>query len=259
MRKKKHWDTGISGARIWPKKNSIRVGYIFTSKFNREFEVTKVLGDGKYEIYSCGVYLQRAWKEIKTGQIKHPLDKVVYSKGFLGIGQYTYEEDQHRADCWRSMFKRCYSGDEHYHSYAGLEVCENWCNFQNFAKWYDENYIVGYDLDKDLKDFTEQLGYSPDTCMFIPHNLNKRLSHAYKTVPTKEGRKFRAKTSFRGKHFELGRYSEWCNALYFQVAAKFAMLEQEIRETLGESFVLKYWNSVRFSLHCRRAYEVAGK
>jgi hypothetical protein len=257
MRQKKEWALGLSGARLWPKTNSPKVGYSFLSKFDREYVISKVLGGGKYEIYSDGVYLERSLKEIKSGQIKHPLDRTVYSRGFLGVGSYTYEENKHRSDCWRAMFKRCYSGNDFYVKYANLEVCELWFNFQNFAEWYDINYSEGYDLDKDLKSSEKFNGYSPETCVFLPHDLNKRLSHQYKTVPTKERHKYRAKVSFKGEHFELGRYLDWSSALYFQVAAKFAMLEQEIRGMFGNDFVEKYWNQSRFDVCLQRSYEIA--
>jgi hypothetical protein len=206
------------------------------------------MGSGFYEVFSEGVFLVRNLKEIRTGQIKHPLDRTVYGRGYLGIGEYTYEENKKRSYCWRAMFKRCYEENGNYLPYTEVGVSEDWCNFQNFAKWYDENYVDGWELDKDLKSLDLTKEYSEGCCIFIPPELNKRLSHTYESVPNKEGRKYRAKVSRNLKSIELGRYFSWENALAVQVIAKFSMLQQELCELFGESFVYDYWNENRLQL-----------
>ena len=53
---------------------------------------------------------------------------------------------------WCDMLRRCYS--EKYHkkkpTYKGCSVCNEWLLFSNFKRWFDENYIDGYVLDKDI-------------------------------------------------------------------------------------------------------------
>lgn len=51
---------------------------------------------------------------------------------------------------WRSMLSRCYSKkyQEKEPSYIDCSVCEEWLLFSNFKKWFDENYVDGYALDK---------------------------------------------------------------------------------------------------------------
>ena len=75
------------------------------------------------------------------------------------------------------MLKRCYSKkcQKKQPAYKGCIVCEEWHNFQNFAKWYEENY---YDvdgermcLDKDILVKHNKI-YSPDTCIFVPETIN---------------------------------------------------------------------------------------
>ena len=76
------------------------------------------------------------------------------------------------------MLQRCYSEKEHerHPTYIGCEVYEGWHNFQNFAKWYKDNYYeVGNEkmcLDKDIL-FKGNKIYSPDTCIFVPETINK--------------------------------------------------------------------------------------
>lgn len=54
-------------------------------------------------------------------------------------------------------------------------MCEEWKRFSVFKKWFDANYVEGYDLDKDLLSNNGHKVYSSDTCCFIPHNLNVLL------------------------------------------------------------------------------------
>jgi hypothetical protein len=236
---------------VFSKRKSLLCGETFLSKFDRLYTVVKRCGGGRYLIESDGVILNRHISEIKRGQVKHPLDKTVYGRGFLGIGKYTYEENEHRADCWRAMFKRCYSGNRHYNSYSEIVVAEDWHNFQNFAEWYNNNYVVGYELDKDFKNVSPAKEYSPATCMFLPHEINKALSHKYTCLPAQEGVKYRARISIGGKAIELGRYTEWENAVYFQIQAKFSIIEQKLCLLYGKDFTLRYWNRDRLL----RSYE----
>lgn len=248
---------GIKGHRIWPKKTTLPVGYTFTSNWGRSWEVIENCGSGRYRIYAEGVYVLRSAKEIKSGQVLHPCDRNVYCVGYLGIGEHTYSENKHRSDCWRAMFKRCYETNNNYLSYAGVEVCEEWHNFQAFATWYDDNYKDGWDLDKDLKSKEGSKLYSPDTCCFLPPKLNKQLSNTYESIPPKEGRKYRARVSFNGKTYEIGRFLCWKNALVAQIICRFSAIEGEIRDIFGEKFVNKYWTPERLYVLISRSVYIA--
>lgn len=105
--------------------------------------------------------------------IKNPFYPVVYKVGFSGKGIYNSVKNRKSRDCWTRMLERCY--DEKFHlkqpTYKGCSVVTEWHNFQNFAKWFEENYIEGWVLDKDIliKDNKE---YRPDTCCFVPREIN---------------------------------------------------------------------------------------
>ena len=53
---------------------------------------------------------------------------------------------------WASMLNRCYNPKykEKHPTYVGVTCCEEWLLFTNFDKWFKDNYIKGYQLDKDL-------------------------------------------------------------------------------------------------------------
>ena len=73
---------------------------------------------------------------------------------------------------WMSMLKRCYSAKYHsrYPTYIGVEVCDEWLTFMAFRKWWVENHVDGWQLDKDL--LSDNRIYSPEACIFVPSWLN---------------------------------------------------------------------------------------
>lgn len=102
-----------------------------------------------------------------------------------GVGFNDYEgcvrtngETLKSYNVWRNMISRCYNTKNSryiWYGLKGVKVCDEWLLFSNFKKWFDENYIDGYCLDKDIK----QKGvdckvYSPETCLFIPKSENVR-------------------------------------------------------------------------------------
>lgn len=78
---------------------------------------------------------------------------------------------------WNNMLQRCYSEKqrERYPSYKDCSVCKEWFLFSNFKKWFDENYVEGFHLDKDLFSKNNK-EYSPETCCFIPPEINRALA-----------------------------------------------------------------------------------
>lgn len=121
------------------------------------------------------------YRAFKNGEIKCPYEHSVYGIGCIGVGNYKVSENGKLTkiySTWHSMLKRCY--DEKFHkkcpTYKDCEVCDEWYNFQNFAKWYEENYyeIKGEKmcLDKDILVKHNKI-YSPETCIFVPQAINK--------------------------------------------------------------------------------------
>lgn len=102
----------------------------------------------------------------------------VYGIGYIGNGKYSLKENPVQYNYWRKMLERCYSKKslEKYPTYKDCVVCEEWHNFQNFAKWFDENYYEcndGYvmNLDKDIL-YKDNKVYSPKTCIFVSQRIN---------------------------------------------------------------------------------------
>ena len=76
-------------------------------------------------------------------------------------------------DVWHEMLRRCYCEKNLIRrpTYIGCTVDERWHNFQVFAEWYEENYIDGFQLDKDILVKGNKI-YGPETCCFVPLEIN---------------------------------------------------------------------------------------
>lgn len=119
---------------------------------------------------------------------KSKIKPSVYGLGFIGEGKYRASvkgvmTPQYRR--WINMMERCYSPLYHkrHPTYKDCSVCDEWLNFQNFAKWFDENKPkdnLKYHLDKDLK-FSGNKIYSPEFCSFVSpnENITGSLSKSY--------------------------------------------------------------------------------
>lgn len=177
----------------------------------------------------------------KKGNIKCPYEPRVYGKGYLGEGRYKAWENGKHTQCyktWQHMLERCYDNKykEKHPTYVDCEVCNEWHNFQNFAEWYYNNYYDVDDetmcLDKDILNKKNKI-YSPNNCIFVPHNINVLFVKSDKTrgeYPIgvdyhKNTNKFRARCSiydhqtktYKNKH--LGFYDTINEA--FKIYKKF--------------------------------------
>lgn len=121
------------------------------------------------------------YSNFKKGQIRNPYDATICDVGFIGEGNYvTRIGDKHTVQyqIWQLMLRRCYDPKfvNLQPSYNGIcEVCNEWFNFQNFAKWWDDNiYQVGTErmhVDKDILHPGNKI-YSPENCMIVPQRIN---------------------------------------------------------------------------------------
>ena len=120
---------------------------------------------------------------IRTGNIKDVMMPCIYGVGFFGAGSYRASQPKTKDggkrkntkhyNAWKAMLMRCYcpAYQEWKPTYKGCSVCDEWFNFQNFAKWFDDNYSEGLQVDKDIKINGNKI-YSPETCIFVSASDN---------------------------------------------------------------------------------------
>lgn len=133
---------------------------------------------------------------IRNGVVKDKLKPRVCGVGFVGVGRHKPSikcKETQAYRIWKGMIARCYShkGRDKDKCYRNCTVSDEWCNFQNFARWFYENYIDGYHMDKDtLQRGVKNKVYSESTCIFLSpkdnlaeaHSLTKKIERAIKTL-----------------------------------------------------------------------------
>jgi len=167
--------------------------------------------DGRYE------KLVR-YSSLINGNIKNLYHKSVYGHGYIGIGRHKVSIKgvlTKKYIAWRGMLRMCYSSDYRikYPTYKDATVCDDWHDFQNFGDWYDEQYKEKWwQLDEDLLSRGKKV-YSPNTCVFIPRELNMFLGRDkgngdYPTGVFRVGSKYRSQIQclLSGRSLYLGTY-----------------------------------------------------
>lgn len=163
--------------------------------------------------FENGYRVETSYGKFKNGQIKSPYEKSVFGVGYVGEGKYITKLNGKRTiqySYWFSMLNRCYNDKNKVNlknlTYEDKYVCEDWHNFQNFAKWFDENYYAidgdKMQLDKDIFKKGNKV-YSPDMCVFVPQRINNLFTRSDKmrgSCPVgvsykKNNRKFNAQCS----------------------------------------------------------------
>jgi len=157
--------------------------------------------------------------EVKVGKIKYPYHKSIHGVGYIGTGMHNVSRNSKLTKAYKTchdMMARCYSEkcQIKHPTYKDVAVCEEWHNYQNFAKWFEDNYVDGYHLDKDLLSGDKKI-YSPSMCIFIPQGLNTFLSNNHKNNNSgKTGvmlhsrdKKWTGAASLDGKSKSIGYFS----------------------------------------------------
>lgn len=198
-----------------------RAGEILTNCEGYSFKIVEYRSCKSCDVqFENGTIIKnREYTDLLKGAVKNPYHKSVLGVGYYGVGIYKAKINDKHTDSylsWRSMLSRCY--DEKYQekqlTYIGCTVAEEWQNFQNFAKWREENYkshMEKWELDKDIlcKDCKT---YSPETCCFVPKYINRLFSGTTvsKITPSvgvrKDYNKFNVRVTVDGKRISIAGF-----------------------------------------------------
>lgn len=157
-----------------------RIGEIIEDNFGNKMKVIEYRSNN-----DCDVQLENnkilyniSYYALKKNQVKNPYFPIILNHGYIGEGEYksrTRGKITKEYSSWYSILTRCY--DEKYYekepSYKGCKICEEWLNFQNFAKWYNDNTWCDEKLyvDKDILVHGNKI-YSPNTCTLVTREIN---------------------------------------------------------------------------------------
>lgn len=154
---------------------SKRIGEIRYNSYGSKATVVDYINSNNVHIQFDNGYKDVViWNNFNNGSIKSPYCKSYSGVGFLGEGKYTCDDIWFNH--WRAMIERTTSNNDGFlRTYIDATLCKEWYNYQNFAKWAEENYyeIKGQrmELDKDILIKGNKI-YSPQTCIFVSHNIN---------------------------------------------------------------------------------------
>jgi hypothetical protein len=191
-----------------------RVGEKHITNEGYEIEIVEYKGNRNSTVrFKDGTLVyNKEYADILKGRVKNPYHKSVCGIGYYGEGVYSARDvagNKTRVyNIWIKMLQRCYSEKSFikHPTYKDVTVCEEWHNFQNFAQWYENNYVEGFELDKDILVKGNKM-YSPKTCCFILKEINNVFKGSKQGKFTRgvnaAGNKFRA--SYQSKH--IGSYS----------------------------------------------------
>ena len=151
---------------------------IYTSNNYGKFKIINYINaiNVEVEFLSTGYRVTAEASVIRKGNVKDKMLPSVYGVGYIGNGKYTANIKGKPAKAyktWCGMLERCYCPklQKKQPTYKGCSTCVEWHDFQVFAKWFNDNYIDGYHLDKDIKIKGNKV-YSPKGCEFVSQKHN---------------------------------------------------------------------------------------
>lgn len=181
--------------------NTLRLYFKKTGKDDEKF-ILQLMNDPEHMPYR--------WQEKWT-------EPTVLGVGYIGCGDLDSKSASYSR--WKNMMNRCYNvvlQDKYFTDYKDCEICEEWWNYANYRKWFDEhvpdvgkNEIGNYDIDKDILYQGNKI-YSASTCCIVPHFINAlakdNKSGKYMQGVTKEDNRYVTEIYYCGDRIKLGSY-----------------------------------------------------
>lgn len=222
---------------ITDKSYQIKTGDIFETKEGYKIKVIEIISQSKIKIKFLDKYGHETFSsavDIRKLTTRNPYHPSVHGFGYRGVGNYKVSiggVHTNEYKIWKGIMYRIFSGENK--TYKNVSVCEEWLNFQNFAKWYDENYPkhindIKFEIDKDLKQYSFDFKiYSPETCVWLPKRINIFIYRKHKNTISISYDKSRNKwvsgtTDFNTGEFIRKRFNtqEEAHEFYLKVRAE---------------------------------------
>lgn len=111
----------------------------------------------------------------KLGKTRNDMKKMLYGCAYCDSETSIRKTKPYQT--WRGILERCFDTkfQEKEPSYKGCSICSEWLLFSGFKEWFDIHYVDGFEIDKDLLSSASCKLYSPETCVFLPMEINRLL------------------------------------------------------------------------------------
>lgn len=158
-------------------------GKVFSSKSYGDFRVIEYHSAIRILIEFTKTSYRRycTARDITLSSVKDLYFPSICGVGYLGEGVYRsiYYRNGKKYntpayEVWLGKLRNCYGNTKMSHVYQDVTFCQEWLNFQVFAKWFYAQvkiYGKGGYVDKDLL-FLGNKTYAPETCAYIPPAIN---------------------------------------------------------------------------------------
>ncbi len=193
-----------------------RVGEKYITKEGYEIEIVRYGNSHDCDVLFLNgghIVSSKYYREIINGSIKNPFHKSVFGVGYFGQGRFSSDKNKNAYRTWINVLQRGYYQEYKLKnpSYKGCSVAEKWHNFQNFAKWFEENYVEGWHLDKDILVKGNKI-YSPETCCFVPREINNLFiiynrKRGNLPIGVRKEVGYSARLNKKGKNIHLGTFT----------------------------------------------------
>lgn len=197
-----------------------RTGEVYTFSDGRTMTIINTINNKNIDVlFNDGTIVKRCYySAFLDGEIKNNNNPIIYNKGYVGYGCYKTRINGKQPlsyVTWKNLLNRCYRPNRQIKqkSYLDCIVHPDWHNFQVFSKWFEENYVDGFEIDKDIL-FKGNKVYGPETCCFVPQELNilftnrksKRGKYAIGVTFYKKMNKYMSYVSIDGVLKHLGYF-----------------------------------------------------
>lgn len=131
------------------------------------------------KFYETGKTKRCRYDCFQDGQVKDDYYKDIFGVACIGGSSSKYKNGEYKKSykTWFNMLNRCYNEKQRHKNktYEDCFVCDEWLCYENFEKWYEENYYEipneRMQLDKDIIKKDNRV-YCPELCVFVPGRIN---------------------------------------------------------------------------------------
>lgn len=196
------------------KKTSNNIGKIVSTKYG-QLTIKESLENNKVVVeFENGFITIATLYNALAGNVKNLTYPNVCGIGFIGDGLYNVTNSPKGYSAWAGMLSRAVDS-------GTTKISEDWCNFQNFNKWYIEEmkkrnkFDKKFVVEKDIISPEDQKVYSAETSLIVPSEINNlfKSTKENKKLPLPVGvtllgkGQFKVKIAYKGQSRNLGVFN----------------------------------------------------